>query len=44
MNISGLWRQCPTGKEQDHELHAQKVEIVGETDPEVGFCLDSENM
>ncbi|MCJ1355920.1 MAG: asparaginyl-tRNA synthetase [Icmadophila ericetorum] len=34
VTISGLWKPCPPGKEQTHELHAEDVKIVGVADPE----------
>ncbi|OOF96657.1 hypothetical protein ASPCADRAFT_206846 [Aspergillus carbonarius ITEM 5010] len=34
VEISGLWKACPPGKEQTHELQATAVNIVGKTDPE----------
>ena len=37
--ISGAWRECPPGKEQSHELHAEEVSIVGVTDAEVSLTI-----
>ncbi|KAL4897807.1 hypothetical protein BDV59DRAFT_198074 [Aspergillus ambiguus] len=34
VEISGIWKACPPGKEQTHELQATEVRIVGEADPE----------
>ncbi|KAL5359802.1 hypothetical protein BJX96DRAFT_174694 [Aspergillus floccosus] len=34
VEISGIWKACPPGKEQTHELQATEVKIVGEADPE----------
>ncbi|RDK44645.1 asparaginyl-tRNA synthetase Slm5 [Aspergillus phoenicis ATCC 13157] len=34
VEISGVWKACPPGKEQTHELQATSVNIVGKTDPE----------
>ena len=39
MTISGIWQACPPGKEQSYELHAEKVTIVGATDPEVSLTV-----
>ncbi|KAL1959785.1 hypothetical protein VTO42DRAFT_930 [Malbranchea cinnamomea] len=32
VEISGLWKPCPPGKEQTHELQATEVSVVGEAD------------
>ncbi|KAL1967574.1 hypothetical protein VTN77DRAFT_3089 [Rasamsonia byssochlamydoides] len=34
VEISGLWKACPPGKEQSHELQTTEVKVVGEADPE----------
>ncbi|KAL1990640.1 hypothetical protein VTN49DRAFT_6479 [Thermomyces lanuginosus] len=34
IEISGVWKACPPGKEQTHELQATEVKIVGQADPE----------
>ncbi|KAL4810072.1 hypothetical protein BDV18DRAFT_130245 [Aspergillus unguis] len=34
IEISGIWKACPPGKEQTHELQATTVNIVGKADPE----------
>ncbi|KAL8980493.1 MAG: hypothetical protein Q9205_004435 [Flavoplaca limonia] len=34
VKIQGLWRLAPPGKEQNHELHAQHVTVIGAADPE----------
>lgn len=36
VEISGLWKRCPPGKEQTHELQATEVTVVGEADVQVG--------
>jgi asparaginyl-tRNA synthetase len=38
VEISGLWKACPPGKEQTHELQTTEVTVVGGADPEV--CVD----
>ncbi|CAG8034418.1 unnamed protein product [Penicillium olsonii] len=34
VEISGLWKACPPGKEQTHELQTTDVTVVGASDPE----------
>ncbi|KAL4779592.1 hypothetical protein BJX76DRAFT_361667 [Aspergillus varians] len=34
IEISGIWKACPPGKEQSHELQATAVNVVGKADPE----------
>ncbi|GLI80996.1 asparaginyl-tRNA synthetase [Penicillium ochrochloron] len=34
VEISGLWKACPPGKEQTHELQTTEVTVVGGADPE----------
>ncbi|PYI19743.1 asparaginyl-tRNA synthetase Slm5 [Aspergillus japonicus CBS 114.51] len=34
LEITGVWKACPPGKSQTHELHATSVHIIGETDAE----------
>ncbi|KAI9043763.1 asparaginyl-tRNA synthetase Slm5 [Aspergillus affinis] len=34
VEISGVWKACPPGKEQSHELQTTTVNVVGEADPE----------
>ncbi|KAH8423993.1 asparagine--tRNA ligase SLM5 [Aspergillus melleus] len=34
VEISGVWKACPPGKEQSHELQTTAVNVVGEADPE----------
>ncbi|KAF7171906.1 hypothetical protein CNMCM6106_006248 [Aspergillus hiratsukae] len=34
VEISGLWKACPPGKEQSHELQTTDVKIVGQAEPE----------
>ncbi|KAL2860757.1 asparagine--tRNA ligase SLM5 [Aspergillus lucknowensis] len=34
VEISGIWKACPPGKEQSHELQVTAVNVVGKTDPE----------
>ncbi|KAJ5493016.1 Asparagine--tRNA ligase [Penicillium diatomitis] len=34
IEISGIWKACPPGKEQTHELQATEVNIVGNANPE----------
>ncbi|KAF7169254.1 hypothetical protein CNMCM5623_002072 [Aspergillus felis] len=34
VEISGLWKACPPGKEQSHELQTTEVKIVGQAEPE----------
>ncbi|KAL3482388.1 hypothetical protein BJX99DRAFT_1681 [Aspergillus californicus] len=34
VEISGVWKACPPGKEQSHELQATAVNVVGQADPE----------
>ncbi|PLB53086.1 asparaginyl-tRNA synthetase [Aspergillus steynii IBT 23096] len=34
VEISGIWKACPPGKEQSHELQTTAVNVVGEADPE----------
>ncbi|KAL4921863.1 hypothetical protein BDW62DRAFT_97801 [Aspergillus aurantiobrunneus] len=34
IEISGIWKACPPGKEQSHELQATAVNVVGRADPE----------
>lgn len=36
IEISGVWKACPAGKEQSHELQTTDVNVVGATDPQVG--------
>ena len=33
--IKGMWRESPKGKEQNYELHAEDIQIVGKADAEV---------
>ena len=40
MEIQGLWRLAPPGKEQSHELHAQHVTVIGAADPEVSITIN----
>ena len=35
VEISGVWKACPPGKEQTHELQTTDVTVVGAADPEV---------
>jgi asparaginyl-tRNA synthetase len=35
IEISGLWKACPPGKEQSHELQTTEVKIVGQAEPDV---------
>lgn len=35
MEISGVWKACPPGKEQTHELQTTDVNVLGKADPEV---------
>lgn len=35
VEISGVWKACPPGKEQSHELQTTDVTLVGASDPEV---------
>jgi hypothetical protein len=35
VEISGVWKACPPGKEQTHELQTTDVTIIGASDPEV---------
>lgn len=35
IEISGIWKACPAGKEQRHELQTSKIRIVGDADAEV---------
>ncbi|KAL8828099.1 MAG: hypothetical protein Q9170_006748 [Blastenia crenularia] len=37
--VRGVWRLSPLGKEQSHELQAEKVTIVGAVDSESDFLL-----
>lgn len=39
IEISGIWKACPPGKEQTHELQATAVDVVGKADPEVGHTV-----
>ena len=41
VEISGLWKTCPPGKEQSHELQTTEVIILGACDPEVSYGLPS---
>ncbi|CAI7609354.1 unnamed protein product [Penicillium pancosmium] len=34
VQISGIWKACPPGKEQTHELQTTGVTVVGASDPE----------
>ncbi|PYH41901.1 asparagine--tRNA ligase SLM5 [Aspergillus saccharolyticus JOP 1030-1] len=34
LEITGVWKACPPGKSQTHELHATSVDIIGETNAE----------
>ncbi|KAJ5693008.1 hypothetical protein N7462_002431 [Penicillium macrosclerotiorum] len=34
VEISGIWKACPPGKEQTHELQTTDVTVVGAADPE----------
>ncbi|KAJ5574160.1 Nucleic acid-binding OB-fold [Penicillium hispanicum] len=40
VEISGIWKACPPGKEQTHELQTTDVAVVGASDPEVGICCN----
>lgn len=35
IEISGIWKACPAGKEQTHELQTSTIRIVGDADAEV---------
>lgn len=35
IEISGIWKACPAGKEQTHELQTSEIRIVGDADAEV---------
>lgn len=37
IEISGIWKPCPPGKEQTHELQTTHVNVVGPADPEVSW-------
>ena len=37
VEISGIWKACPPGKEQSHELQTTDVNIVGAADAEVSY-------
>lgn len=37
VDVVGIWRRCPGGKEQSHELAVERVVVVGAGDPAV--CL-----
>lgn len=44
MTVQGVLRPSPPGKEQSHELHAEKVDVIGAADPEVSFdCVGTCN-
>lgn len=32
VSIQGEWQECPPGKQQSHELHARRVQVVGQND------------
>ncbi|KAB8213732.1 hypothetical protein BDV33DRAFT_184181 [Aspergillus novoparasiticus] len=34
VEISGIWKACPPGKEQTHELQTTDVNVLGKADPE----------
>ncbi|OKL60541.1 hypothetical protein UA08_04344 [Talaromyces atroroseus] len=34
IEISGIWKACPPGKEQTHELQTTTIQVVGDADPE----------
>ncbi|KAK2808379.1 hypothetical protein FQN50_004764 [Emmonsiellopsis sp. PD_5] len=34
VDVRGLWKPCPPGKEQSHELQATEVRVTGEADAE----------
>ncbi|EEA20774.1 asparaginyl-tRNA synthetase [Talaromyces marneffei ATCC 18224] len=34
IEISGIWKACPAGKEQTHELQTSEIRIVGDADAE----------
>jgi asparaginyl-tRNA synthetase len=36
VELEGVWRKCPPGLAQEHELHTSSVEVVGAADPQVG--------
>lgn len=38
VEISGIWKPCPPGKKQSHELETTDVTVVGATDPMVGVA------
>lgn len=38
VEISGVWKACPPGKEQSHELQTTDVTVVGAADPEVSVA------
>lgn len=35
IEISGIWKACPAGKEQTHELQTSEIRVVGDADAEV---------
>lgn len=37
--IKGLWREAPKGKEQNYELHAEDVHIIGRADAQVSRII-----
>lgn len=39
VEISGIWKACPPGKEQSHELQTTDVTVVGASDPEVSVAV-----
>lgn len=41
VEISGIWKACPPGKEQTHELQTTEVAVVGAADPEVSMRCES---
>ena len=42
--LSGTWKACPPGKEQSHELHIKKVEVLGLANAEVRRILMPSNI
>lgn len=38
VEISGVWKACPAGKEQSHELQTTDLKIVGAADSQVSCC------
>ena len=42
VTLQGFWRPSPPGKEQSHELQAERVTITGAADAEVSLILGQE--